>query len=131
MRKSKSYFLILSGVLFLTLALTLVSPHFAFAQGDAPVADTPTTQPTPPDTATPEPPAPTPTNTTEAPDTPVPPTNTPEGPQPTRTPEPPAPVSIPEPITVVLFGTGLAALSAAAASRRKNGANDSTDKSDE
>lgn len=30
------------------------------------------------------------------------------------------PVPIPEPITIVLFGTGLAALSAAAASRRKN-----------
>jgi hypothetical protein len=30
-------------------------------------------------------------------------------------------VPIPEPITVVLFGTGLAALSAAAASRRKKG----------
>ncbi len=36
-------------------------------------------------------------------------------PPPTVTPEP---VPIPEPITVVLFGTGLAALSAAAASRR-------------
>lgn len=45
---------------------------------------------------------------------PVPTLPTIEGPQP-----PPPPVPIPEPITVVLFGTGLAALSAAAASRRK------------
>ena len=37
----------------------------------------------------------------------------------TTPPPTPKPVSIPEPITVVLFGTGLAALSAAAASRRK------------
>lgn len=35
-------------------------------------------------------------------------------------PKPPAePVPIPEPITVILFGTGLAGLSAAAAARRK------------
>jgi hypothetical protein len=36
---------------------------------------------------------------------------------PTATPVPPA--EIPEPITVILFGTGLAALSAASALRRK------------
>ena len=36
---------------------------------------------------------------------------------PTSTPVPPA--EIPEPITVILFGTGLAALSAATALRRK------------
>lgn len=46
------------------------------------------------------------------------PTSVPGGPG-TPTPTPPPPVPIPEPITVVLFGTGLAALSAAAASRRK------------
>jgi hypothetical protein len=34
------------------------------------------------------------------------------------TPTPRGPVTIPEPITVVLFGTGLAALSAAVATRR-------------
>jgi hypothetical protein len=40
----------------------------------------------------------------------------------TVTPVPGRPVPIPEPVTVVLFGTGLAALSAAVASRRgKNG----------
>ncbi len=38
-------------------------------------------------------------------------------PPPTVTPLPPA--EIPEPITVILFGTGLAALSAAAARRKK------------
>lgn len=37
---------------------------------------------------------------------------------PVTTPVPPA--EIPEPITVILFGTGLAALSAASALRRKN-----------
>jgi hypothetical protein len=46
------------------------------------------------------------------------PTATSEGPV-TPPVTPPPPVPIPEPITVVLFGTGLAALSAAAASRRK------------
>jgi hypothetical protein len=46
-------------------------------------------------------------------------TEDPETPEPTVTTGPPAPVQIPEPITVVLFGTGLAALSAAAAARRK------------
>lgn len=41
---------------------------------------------------------------------------------PTNTPVPPAtePVQIPEPITVVLFGSGLAALSASVAKRRKS-----------
>jgi hypothetical protein len=54
------------------------------------------------------------------------PTATPTGtlePTPTFTPTPPPtpsprPVPIPEPVTVVLFGTGLAALSAAVATRR-------------
>jgi hypothetical protein len=36
----------------------------------------------------------------------------------TATPVPPKVVPIPEPVTVVLFGTGLAALSAAVATRR-------------
>jgi len=58
------------------------------------------------DTPTPEPPT----------VTPVPPTATqgPVGPTPT-----PQPVPIPEPVTVILFGTGLAALSATLATRRK------------
>lgn len=38
----------------------------------------------------------------------------------TPTPPPSGPVPIPEPVTVILFGTGLAALSAAVASRRKH-----------
>lgn len=46
-----------------------------------------------------------------------------EPPAPTKTPVPAAPrsVPIPEPVTVILFGTGLAALSAAVAARRKKG----------
>ncbi|MFM7582768.1 MAG: PEP-CTERM sorting domain-containing protein [Caldilinea sp.] len=40
---------------------------------------------------------------------------------PTPIPSTPAPVPIPEPITVVLFGTGLAALSAAMAARKRTG----------
>ncbi|MEZ4865467.1 MAG: PEP-CTERM sorting domain-containing protein [Caldilineaceae bacterium] len=88
-----------------------------------PATDTPTATPTDTPVATDTPTA-TPTDTPVAtatstqvivtlpPDTvtPVPPTAV-----------PPAPVPIPEPVTVVLFGTGLAALSAAVASRRKNG----------
>jgi hypothetical protein len=45
-------------------------------------------------------------------------TPAPEQPPVTPEPETPPPVPIPEPITIILFGTGLAALSAAAASRR-------------
>ncbi len=70
-------------------------------------------------TNTPVTPAPTATAT----NTPVTPaatataTNTPiPGPTPT-----PVPVPIPEPVTVVLFGTGLAALSAALAARKRSG----------
>jgi carbohydrate-binding DOMON domain-containing protein len=62
-------------------------------------------------------PTPTPTATTQVP-TPTP-TPTTQAPTPTFTPEPERPVQIPEPVTVVLFGTGLAALSAAMATRRK------------
>lgn len=68
-------------------------------------------------TATDEPPTNTPTSTiTQVPtatDFPATPTATP---RPKATPKP---VPIPEPVTVVLFGTGLAALSAAVATRRK------------
>lgn len=68
-----------------------------------------------------------PTNTPTPTSTPVGPTSTPtqivtlppDAPTPTTTPVPSGPVPIPEPVTVVLFGTGLAALSAALASRRK------------
>lgn len=79
---------------------TFTTPEIAFAQDGAAVTDT----------ATAEPPTVTPT--------PIPPTST--SVVPTNTPTTPPPVQIPEPITVVLFGTGLAALSAAAAVRRKN-----------
>lgn len=54
---------------------------------------------------------------TAVPPTAVPPTAVP----PTPVPPTPAPVPIPEPITVVLFGTGLAALSAAMAARKRMG----------
>ena len=75
---------------------------------------TPTNTPVTPDptataTATPTNTPVTPVATATATATPIP------GPTPT-----PAPVPIPEPVTVVLFGTGLAALSAALAARKRN-----------
>lgn len=74
-----------------------------------PVPPTPTNTPVTPDpTATNTPVTPAATATATA--TPIP------GPTPT-----PAPVPIPEPVTVVLFGTGLAALSAALAARKRGG----------
>lgn len=103
-------------------AVTVVSAQVPAAETtvtEQPTA-TSTTPPTP--TNTPGPtntntPGPTPTNT------PVGPTDTPTVivtlPPDTPTPIPSGPVPIPEPITVILFGTGLAALSAAVASRRK------------
>jgi hypothetical protein len=132
MRQFRSFYLILSAaVLIAALALmTLPTQSDVFAQ--APAADTPTTQPpTETPTATTVPPT-----ATDVPDPGDPPTATPtftntaeppETDEPTSTPVPPAaPVAIPEPITVVLFGTGLAALSAAAARRKKE--NDKGDK---
>lgn len=65
------------------------------------------------DTPTPEPPTPTSVPPTA---TSVPPTATETPVVPTPTPRP---VPIPEPVTVILFGTGLAALSATLATRRK------------
>lgn len=47
------------------------------------------------------------------------PTPTPTSRPPVTPPTPMPPAEIPEPITVILFGTGLAALSAAAARRKK------------
>ena len=71
--------------------------------------------------ATPTTPAPTtPAPTTPAPTTPAP-TVAPTTPTPRPTDSPARPVEIPEPITVVLFGTGLAALSAALATRKRSG----------
>ncbi len=95
MKKSNATKMILIATLALVIAL-LALPVFgpadvAFAQ-DAPAVDTPTVEP------------PTPTKV------------------PTNTPAPsPRPAPIPEPVTVILFGTGLAALSAAVAARRKKG----------
>lgn len=119
-----AYFAALLLGIGLVFAPGLTSQSTVFAQD---VAETPTAeQPTPTvPAATPTVPAATPTvpgatptvqGPTATPDasnpTPVNPTSTP-------TSQPPQPVPIPEPVTVVLFGTGLAALSAAVAARRK------------
>lgn len=134
MLRSMSTKLALLGALFIVVSLVL-QPALAstlLAQGVPPAAETTATEPataTPTDepptaTATAEPPTNTPT---DAP-TDVPPataTNTPEGTSvpepPTSTPRPPSspPPAIPEPVTIVLFGSGLAALSAAVAARRR------------
>jgi hypothetical protein len=117
MRLSRPLYLAFIGVLLLLLASTFLPSVFGPVSVNAqvPAVDTPTEEPTIPA------PTDTPTPTLEPPATDTPtPTATFGGPgiaTPTNTPVPP--VSIPEPITVVLFGTGLAALSAAAASRRK------------
>lgn len=116
--------LLVAFALVMLLSFAAV-PAVVLAQ-DVPVGETPTVEPptfTP--TATLQPP--TATNTPAAG-----PTSTPTGavasatatttPVATVTPVPGGPVTIPEPVTVVLFGTGLAALSAAVATRRgKNG----------
>ncbi|WP_141608371.1 PEP-CTERM sorting domain-containing protein [Litorilinea aerophila] len=129
MRQPRSVYLIFMVAVLLLLGMTLlpglVTGTGVLAQG-GPAAETPTEQPPPPTVTTPAP------GETETPvpatETPVPPTEEPpaETATPTATssgpgssPGPSQPVTIPEPITVVLFGTGLAALSAAAASRRK------------
>ena len=131
MRQSRPLYLILASAL-LVIMLTMIAPTFqagVFAQDTpaAPGAETETPQPTAPPVDTPtNTPVPTATNTPVTPPTATTvttPTDTPVVP-PTATTQPPAPVTIPEPITVVLFGTGLAALSAAAASRRKNNGKD-------
>jgi hypothetical protein len=113
--------LLVAFALVMLLSFAAV-PAVVLAQ-DAPVGETPTTEP-PTFTPTAQPTA---TNTP-----PAGPTSTPTGavasatatrtPVATVTPVPGGPVTIPEPVTVVLFGTGLAALSAAVATRRgKNG----------
>jgi len=106
----------------LVALLLTFSTTAAFAQDQlqevAPEATATVPQPTdPPPTNTPVPvitntPVPVPTNTP----VPVPPTPIP----PTAVPPVTEPVQIPEPITVVLFGSGLAALSASVSKRRKN-----------
>lgn len=98
--------------------LLTFSATAAFAQDGEPEATSTVAQPA---TFTPVPvvdtPTPVPTNTPVPPTatlvpTPIPPTPIP--------PTPEVPVQIPEPITVVLFGTGLAALSASVSKRRKS-----------
>lgn len=132
---TKQFVILITALLLLAM---IVMPGWntsstALAQEGAPadITETPTEppSPTPTDTAISptDTPTPTPTNTSVAPptDTPIPPTDTPTAivtlPPDTPTPIPSGPVPIPEPVTVVLFGTGLAALSAAVAARRKNG----------
>lgn len=108
------------AIVLVTLVLLLgllIQPTLSigvFAQ--APGGETPSPEPTttpPPATNTPPP----------ATNTPVQPTPQQPTPQPTPTTSGPAPAApppvIPEPVTVVLFGTGLAALSAAVAARRR------------
>jgi hypothetical protein len=120
-RSSFSRVGILVALSLIMLVAFAAIPAVVLAQ-DPPSAETPTV----------EPPTFTPTATTQPPTA----TNTPNG-GPTATgtispitatavatvtPVPGGPVTIPEPVTVVLFGTGLAALSAAVATRRgKNG----------
>lgn len=118
--------LILGALLLPALA---VAPVFAQDAPVAPSADTPTPEPatstptstptstatsTPTVTPTASPVTLTPSATPVFTETPAEPTSTPT-PRPTPSPRP---VPIPEPVTVVLFGTGLAALSAAIATRR-------------
>ena len=114
-----NYLFIFAAVLFV-LSFALLFGQFGSTAIAAPsAAETETPIPTQPpptatNTATPIPPntaTPTATATTQ-PTEEAPETITPE-----PTPQPPS--EIPEPITVILFGTGLAALSAAAAKRKK------------
>lgn len=90
----------------LIAVLLTFSATAAFAQlAETPTGEPATATPVPADTATPVP-----ADTATPVPTPVPAV---------PTPVPNEPVQIPEPITVVLFGTGLAALSASVAKRRK------------
>ena len=97
-RRSHLSVVIAVALLLGALVLPIVASISVFAQ-DTMNADTPTPEPA---TATPVP--------TLVPTA----TSGPVGPTPT-----PRPVPIPEPVTVILFGTGLAALSATLATRRK------------
>lgn len=98
-RRSHLSVVIAVALLLGALVLPIVASISVFAQ-DTVNADTPTPEPP---TVTPVPPTLVPTATSG-----------PVGPTPT-----PRPVPIPEPVTVILFGTGLAALSATLAARRK------------
>jgi len=127
MKNSSTAHLLLSSTIALLLAFIFISgwSSASVVSAQVPAVETTVTeQPTATPSATPtDTPVPTVTDTPTPTDTPVGPTNTPTQvvtlPPDTPTPVPPGPVPIPEPITVVLFGTGLAALSAAVASRRK------------
>ena len=98
-RRSHLSVVIAVALLLGALVLPIVASISVFAQ-DTVNADTPTPEPP---TVTPVPPTLVPTATSG-----------PVGPTPT-----PRPVPIPEPVTVILFGTGLAALSATLATRCK------------
>ena len=102
---------VLAIVLFVgAILLPTLTTGAVFAQGDPQATATATEPPaTNTPTSTPSPTVVGPTAT----EFPATPTATP------RPKETPKPVPIPEPVTVVLFGTGLAALSAAVATRRK------------
>lgn len=120
-QRRQTYLYIIASVLLL-LSFVMMSGVLAVPSVEAAplAAESPTalpTQPPPTETFTPEP---TETFTPEPTETFTPgPTDTLQPPQTVTPPPPPAPpAEIPEPITVILFGTGLAALSAAAASRR-------------
>lgn len=97
---------------------TYVNSARASISGVNPTQPDPAAYCNPPATATPTlTPTPTPTGTTSP--TPTATATTTPGPRPTDSPA--RPVPIPEPVTVVLFGTGLAALSAALAARKRSG----------
>ncbi len=127
------HFTLLIVIAFLlTLVLTPGWNAVQVASAQVPAAETTVTEQATA-TFTTVPPTATVTNTpipgATATNTPENPTNTPTQivtlpPDETSTPNPTStpvsgPVPIPEPVTVILFGTGLAALSAAVASRRK------------
>lgn len=134
MKKTFTARLAIVVLLFALFFIPTLGPvNVAYAQGaPADITETPTEPASPTPTNTPvatNTPTITPTNTpvTPATNTPIPPdtptvivTFPPDTATVTPTPPPSGPVPIPEPVTVVLFGTGLAALSAAIASRRKN-----------
>jgi hypothetical protein len=122
--------LLITIALLLTLMLAPGWSAVQVASAQVPAAETTVTEQATA-TFTSIPPTATVTNTpipgATATNTPEGPTNTPTQiatlpPDETATPSPTpvsGPVPIPEPVTVILFGTGLAALSAAVASRRK------------
>ena len=95
-RFNSSLFIVLVFVFGIIFTSSVLVPVSVMSQWQVPAELTATEEPKPPTEEPTKPP-------TEEPVTPI----------------PSEPVSIPEPITVVLFGTGLAALSAAAAARRK------------